>query len=424
MPLDDHDHDDAFARRLSAALENAAHACPPPSTDLVGRATERGRRMRRARAFQVGAGCTALTLVALGGTLLGTGGAGDATAPRDVPPAASGPARPATAPVISGEEMAAILKSLMPKDGTVSDASGTGSAGAGDKNRTALTAKLTYTDTHGTTGVDIAVRRLEPGDRPGGCLPVEVRPYDTCEAHTLPDGSTLYTTKSYTHPNADTGQRRWYAELATADDAVLFLQEFGGGGEKASGSGAAPALSVEQLGEIVRSPAWRKAVAALPAPASGTPTAPGRRGADDQRPAAVLMSLLPPGGRITDRNADAGLVQLVYDDGHGKSMIEADVQTGMTDALSGLMDCPPDSGSSHCRSETLPDGTRVKVTQAPSEKGGSAVVRAADTLRPDGRRVLVREINSYAESGPVTRPEPPLSPDRLRTMALDPKWFG
>ncbi|MEV4436544.1 hypothetical protein [Streptomyces sp. NPDC049585] len=409
-------HDDTFERRLPAAFEDAVRVCPPHSPDLVDRATARGRRLRRVRAFQVGAGCAALTLVALGGTLLGTGGAGGAAAPRDVSPAASGTARPAATPV-GGEEMVATLKSLLPKDGTVSGTSGTGSDGSG---RSAPAAKLTYTNARGSSGIDIAVHRQAPGDRPDGCLPVQVRPYDQCEARTLPDGSVLHTTKSFTHPSGNTGQRRWYAELVTPDGAVLFLQEFGGGEEKGSDSGAEPVLGLEQLAAIVRSPAWRKAVAAVPAPASG---APRQQGVAGEHLTEVLTSLLPPGGRITDRNADAGLVQLVYDDGHGKAMIEADVQQGMTDLLAGQMDCPSGSDDADCRSRTLPDGTRVKATRAPSEKGGSAVVRSVDTLRPDGRRVLVREINSYAESGPVTRPEPPLGPERLETMALDPRWF-
>ncbi|MEX2981169.1 hypothetical protein [Streptomyces sp. C36] len=418
MPLDD--HDDAFERRLSAALEDATRACPPPSPDLVDRATARGHRLRRVRAFQMGAGCAALTLVALGGTLLGTGGSGGAAAPQDLSPAASGAARtPAT--TISGEEMVTTLKSLLPKDGTVSDTSGTGSTGTGKK---ALTAKLTYSDARGSSSLDIAVGRLGPGDRPGGCLPVQVRPYDRCEARKLPDGSMLYTTRSFTHPNSDTGQRRWYAELVTADGADLFLQEFGGGDEKASDGTADPAFSLEQLSTIVRSPAWRKAIAALPAPASGAPARPQRQAASGERMAEVLTSLLPPGGRITDLHTDTGLVQLVHDDGHGKSMIEADVQSDMTDALAEHMGCPSDTDDADCRSRTLPDGTRVKVTRQPSEKGGSAVVWTADTLRPDGRRVLVREINSYAESGPVTRPEPPLSLERLQAMALERKWLG
>ncbi|MBC2876469.1 MULTISPECIES: hypothetical protein [Streptomyces] len=414
MPLDD--HDDALARRLSAALKNAAEACPPPSPGLVDRATARGRRLRRARFLQAGAGAATLTLVALGGTLLlDTGGAGGATPAEDVRPAAPRTARPSPTRV-SGQEMVATLTSLLPKGGTVTGASGTGSGDAGQ----ALTAKLTYTGAHGATALDIAIRRLNPGDRPDGCLPVQVRPYDRCEARELPGGGTLYTTRSFTRPTGDTGQRRWYAELVTKDGVSLLLQEFGGGEEKATESGADPALTLDQLGSIVRSPAWHKAVDALPP--AGAPSSSGKPTASDGRLARVLLSLLPPGGRITDLHSDDALVQLVYDDGHGKSMIEVDVQDGMAEALDGHMTCPSDAGDD-CRARPLPDGTRVKVTRTPSEKGGDAVVWTADTLRKDGRRVLVREINSFAESGPVTRSEPPLSLDRIRSMALDRKWI-
>jgi hypothetical protein len=136
---------------------------------------------------------------------------------------------------------------------------------------------------------------------------------------------------------------------------------------------------------------------------------------------AVLTSHLPRGGAVSDLNAGDGMVQLVYDDSHGKNMVEADAQYDMTDLLTGHMDCAGVSG--HCEATTLADGTRVKKVQGPSEKGGAAQVWLVDTLHPDGRRVVVQEVNSYAESAPVTRPRPALSMERLLDIALDARFF-
>ncbi|MEV4443141.1 hypothetical protein AB0K09_29860, partial [Streptomyces sp. NPDC049577] len=112
MPLDDRldDHDDEFARRLSAAMGGAARAFPPPTDDLVNRAAARGRRLRRVRALQIGGAGAALTLVALGGTLLGTGGTGGrAAAPQTVGPAATGASEAPLRPV-GAQEMVDTLK--------------------------------------------------------------------------------------------------------------------------------------------------------------------------------------------------------------------------------------------------------------------------------------------------------------------------
>jgi hypothetical protein len=234
----------------------------------------------------------------------------------------------------------------------------------------------------------------------------------------------LNTTKSFTYPSSDTGQKRWYVVLTTADGVQLTVQEFGGGGEKASSGGADPLLSLARLTSIVRSPAWNKAISALPAQAA-TPFSPSatttRKHVSAARMTGVLTSHLPGGGAVSDLNAGDGMAQLVYDDGHGRNMVEADAQYDMTALLTGHMDCAGVPG--RCEATTLSDGTRVKKVQGPSEKGGAAQVWLVDTLHPDGRRVVVREVNSYAESAPVTRPRPALSMERLLDIALDARFF-
>ncbi|MBY8842190.1 hypothetical protein [Streptomyces sp. SP2-10] len=422
--------DEEFEVRVAHAMRRTTGDFPPHSADLVRRSVGRGRRMRLYAAVRIAA--AAVAVVGAGGGLLATGafgGHGDGT-PEQLRTAARGtptgkPASRAAAPV-SGEEMVRTLKSLLPPGGTVSAASGRGTQEGDDGVRPG--AELTYTTAEGVSGIDLTVSRLDPGlpydqQGDGGCLPVEVRPYDTCTTQKLPGGAVLNTTKSFTYPNSDTGQKRWYVVLTTADGAQLSVQEFGGGGEKASSGGADPLLSLPQLTSIVRSSAWQKVIAALPAPerTPASTASPRREHASGARLTRVLKDHLPRGGTVSDVNASDGLVQLVHDDGHGKNMVEVDVQYDMTDSLAGLMDC--DDVPGHCEAVTLGDGTRVKKVRGKSEKGGSAQVWLVDTLRPDGRRVVVREINSFAESAPVTRPRPELGMDRLLSIALDKRFF-
>ncbi|MFF4487552.1 hypothetical protein ACFY0F_13830 [Streptomyces sp. NPDC001544] len=415
---------------LTRAMSRAAGEFPPHSADLVQRSVARGRRMKLVRATQVAAATAVFALVTVGGTMMATGAVhsvgGDGTRSR---PGASGQSTErssSAAPVtVSGEEMVSTLKSLLPPGGTVSDASGRGTQSDGPF--ISPTAKLTYSTGKGSSGIDIRLARLDPGvpanqQGDGGCLPVEVRPYDKCTTRKLPGGAVLSTTKSFTYPNSDTGQKRWYVVYTTAAGVQVTVQEFGGGGEKGSVDGADPLLSTDRLTSIARSPAWAKAIAALPAddghstsPSAGTKHVPGTR------MTSVLKSHLPHGGTISDLDASDDLVELVYDDGRGKNMVEADAQYNMSALLAKDMGCTGVAGD--CEAWTMPDGTKVKKVKGHSEKGGSAAVWLVDTLRPDGRRVVVREVNSYAESAPVTRPQPALTMDRLLTIALDERFF-
>ncbi|MER6026595.1 hypothetical protein [Streptomyces sp. NPDC001851] len=422
--------DEDFESRVTHAMSRAADEFPPHSADLVRRSVTRGRRMRLFAATRVAV--TAVAVVTTGGTLMATGafgshGPGDPGRLRAGAPARATEQPPSRAPAsISGEEMVRTLRSLLPPGGTVSAASGRASQ-AGPPV-VWPTARLTYSTAKGSAGLDVLLTRLDPGipagrQGEGGCLPVEVRPYDKCTTEKLPGGAVLNTTESFTYPSADTGQKRWYVVLTTADGVQLTVQEFGGGDEKASSGGADPLLSMAQLTSIVRSPAWHQAISALPNPAAApaTPSStPGRR-VPGTRMARVLTSRLPRGGTVSGLNADDGLVQLVYDDGHGKNMVEADAQYDMTVPLAGHMDCTGVPG--RCQATTLSDGTRVKKVQGPSEKGGAAQVWLVDTLYPDGRRVVLREVNSYAESAPVTRPRPALSLAQLLGIARDKRFF-
>jgi hypothetical protein len=182
---------------------------------------------------------------------------------------------------------------------------------------------------------------------------------------------------------------------------------------------------MSQLAAIAQSPAWATVIAAIPPrpSASSNPNSLDLTAASPSGPQMthLLTSMLPSGGRLSDVNASAGLVQLEYDDGHGRTMVEVDVQQKMGDALQGHLNCS--DPARYCKAVKLADGTEVQITENGSEKGGSAVVWLVDTLRPDGRRVVVREINSYAESAPPTRPLPALTLAQLQIIALDGRWW-
>lgn len=418
-----------FEDRLTRAMSCATGEFPPHSADLIRRSIDQGRRMRLFRATRISV--AALAVVTAGGILMATdvfGIRGGNGTPDQL--AAGAPTRSTEQPPfrgpssISGEEMVRTLEGLLPPGGTVSAASGRGSQ-AGSMGVVLPTANLTYSTANGSSGIDIAIARLESGvpARQRGCLPVEVRPYDKCTTEKLPGGAVLNTTRSFTYPSSDSGQKRWYVVLTTSDGAQLTVQEFGGGGEKGSSSGAEPLLSIAQLTSIVRSPVWNKAIATLPAPeeAPSASASTSKKRVPGARMTHVLRSYLTQGGTVSDLNAGNGMVQLVYDDGRGKNMVEVDAQYDMTALLAGHMGCADVSGE--CETMTLTDGTQVKKVKGHSEKGGSAVVWLVDTLYPDGRRVVAREVNSYSEAGPVTRPQPALRMDQLLSIVRDKRFF-
>ncbi|MFJ2397624.1 hypothetical protein ACIOTI_33400 [Streptomyces sp. NPDC087843] len=434
MPLDDD-----LEVRLRA-MRSDTDEFPPHSADLVQRSIARGRRMRLIRATRVAAVTAAFALITAGSTLMATdafgirGGDGNPDRLRAGASTRSTERPPSHEPSsISGQEMTHTLESLLPPGGTVSAASGRGSRSDGPV--VWPTAQLTYSTEHGSSGIDITIARLEsgtPADQQqgqAGCLPVEVRPYDKCTTEKLPGGAVLNTTRSFTYPNSATGQKRWYVVLTSPDGVQLTVQQFSGGGEKGSSSGADPLLSIAQLTSVVRSPVWERAIAAVPAPrgapfpstGASTGASTGKKRVPGARMTRVLKSHLPQGGTVSGLDSGDGMAQLIYDDGHGKNMVEADAQYDRTALLAGHMGCADVPGE--CEATTLADGTQVKKVRGPSEKGGSAVVWLVDTLRPDGRRVVAREVNSYAEAGPVTRPQPALSMDELLSLVLDKEFF-
>ncbi|MBM9504812.1 hypothetical protein [Actinacidiphila acididurans] len=288
------------------------------------------------------------------------------------------------------------------------------------------TAEITYTDSRGTSGIRLWLRRLTPGiprdqQARGQCLPIEDRPYDVCRTTTLPGGSTLTTIQSRVRPTVNTGQRVWSAILDTKDGAELIIEEYGGGPEDRSPNNEAiPVVPIDQLASIATSPAWRRALGSIPTPAPETrhPVSP-VAGPPANRMRSALLALLPKSGTLSDLNAGTSSAEVVYDDGHGKNEVAVTAQYNMGAMLHNDMTCAARHTTS-CTAHQLPDGTEVLAYKTRSDSGTS--VWTVDTLHPDGRRVSVTEANSYSPDGPITRPHPALPLPQLTSIALSPQW--
>jgi hypothetical protein len=153
-------------------------------------------------------------------------------------------------------------------------------------------------------------------------------------------------------------------------------------------------------------------------PEKPTPSAPEKSvpvSVDGDTIGRTLAGLLPDGLDVVARGGqETEFAYLVVDDGKGHSLVQINVQPGMSDVADQLFG--PDA-------ETLPSGTKVATSQGPGEKGGAGVVMwTADTLRTDGLRVVVSAFNSGAQDTAATRQTPALTMEQLREIAISPKW--
>jgi hypothetical protein len=413
----------ALARDLPGALRAASDVFPGPRPDLVGRGHTRGRRLRRNRRIRLAVAGTALAAVAMSGVYVVAGLGDDAKRQTASSPtqssAASGPTASAPIPTVSAEQMLATLKSLLPQGGTFSDERSRGTEPATVKPVEGAFASLVYRNGAGaSSGIDVSIGR---STGTGQCLPRQVRPYDQCTATPLPDGSTLVTTKGFTYPSSDKGQKMWTAELVRPDGIAVEVHAYGGGGEKGSTSTAEPVLTTAQLEEIAKSPAW--APVAASAAGATAPQQPQERGPAGDKVVALLKSFLPQGTTVSDESAGVGHASFVADDGHGESSVGVTVQSNMTKALAPVFTCDQHGAQAlSCDLETLSGGAKLMLLKEKSEKGGDAVRWTADLLRPDGSRVVVSSINSYAEAAAPTRSAPVLDLAQLKAIATDARW--
>ncbi|MFD6937031.1 hypothetical protein ACFWAP_12915 [Streptomyces goshikiensis] len=417
-----------FEDELGNALRRAGDGFTTDGHALVEAGERRGRRLvARRRAAVVGGSVLTLAVVATGGAYTGGlfGGAGgsggpgrvDVAAPPELSagptkaPARGGPSSRTGSGAVSGAQLVSVLKELLP-GGKVTDteASGTG-APQGPSVRGV------YDDGEGAAQIGVTLTRTDPDGRTTAgaleCPDANTTDYEDCATETLADGSKVMVFQGYEYPDRREPTKLWRATLVTRQGFQVEVMEWNAHAEKgAKVSRPAPPLGPAQLKAFAASPLWHPALGDLPAaPAEGP--APDPVGADAR---AVLESLVPKSGiTVASKGGGGDYAYLVLDDGKGASLVQVNVQEQMGAALGGHM-----SGAT-----TLPDGTKVLETKQPGEKGGKGVLWwSADTLRPDGRRVVVSAFNTGNQSKPATRKEPVLTMEQLRTIALDPKWFG
>lgn len=428
-------HDPDFEQALPGALNAVVDTFPAYDPEVIARGVARGKRIRRVRRIRIGAAACAMAV-----TVVGVGVVLDRALETDAS-AASRPTLPdgdmPSAGPVTGNQMIAVLESLLPAKGKVSEVSGGG---------TQLTpqdpplisrnpfAQLVYTDSGGSTGIRVMLTRPvpdSPESRMADCGAADERqPYDECIGHRQPDGSKLTVAKTDGDGSGEPGQRHWRVILDRPDGGRVWLDAFAGGARDQRidtnaggvGVGRDPRLTVDQLTKIVTDPRWARGAAALPTP--------------DRRVLGVLESVLPAGLDIAAKGEVSYGATVVLRDGQGLTSVSASVR--MT--ADPLESC---AGIADCRTRTLPDGSTTFAARQPVGNAPPEFLQWRVAIRrPDGRTVQVNAGNTAGpglilindddypglvfQGSPGTRKpsrvEPALTLDQLEAMAADPRW--
>ncbi|MGX4733772.1 hypothetical protein [Kitasatospora griseola] len=389
-----------FARALRASADHA----PEPPTELFALAAERrGRtRVRRRRT----AGASTLALVAAAGCAL--------TLLPDRSPATPAPG---TAP-LGRASLPAILRSLLPTDGTVTEPQDTVPADP------TLMTLLDYDDGHGPARVTVSLNRLATPIADATalqCPDTLAQPTTTCRSTTRPDGSRLVT--AVTTPRWG-GDRYWSVIYAAPDGRMVAA------GESTDGAPGQPAreqppVTPERLVAIATSDAWRPAFDTLPA--STVPPAPP---VDAAAVLAALRTALPAGATL-DPGAEAqdtpGRARGTVSFAGRASQLTVTVEHGWQ---RGFPDDPAtrfrnqSGGSSSYRQN--PDGTRYFLQElqfpypdVPQSTPGTQWITNA--LLPDGTMVTVK-LWTYGPEYRITSEPGALDQQQLIDLATSPAW--
>ncbi|MET9567894.1 hypothetical protein ABZY34_01895 [Streptomyces virginiae] len=418
-----------FEDDLGAALRQAGDGFTADRHALVNAGEERGRRLvARRRAAVVGGSVLALALTATagayaGGLLGGAGGADGvavAAAPTQdggsgtdgAPDAGAGNPRVGSG-AVTGEQMITHLKAAL-AGGQL-----TAATGRGTDSDTGPAASGVYDDGKGKAAVGVALSRVDPDGSHAGqltqCGDKNLQGYDDCRTEKLPDGSKLLIHKGYEYADRRVDTKCWRAVLVTPQGFMVAVSEWNSPAEKGAGiTRPDPPLGSEQLKALATSPAWLTALNDLPAAEREPVRQGGESGAalKDRNAGDALESLLAPFGiPIASKGGQEEYGYAVLDDGKGKSLVQLNVSKGEST-----------SGFAGADVTVLSDGTRVKVTQGPGEKGRGVAQWTVATLRENGVRVTVSAFNAANQSGAATREMPALTLDQLKQIALAPGW--
>lgn len=418
MPVE---HDEIpFDDRLGAALRQAGDTFEADGAALVAAGKVRGRGLRLRRRAAVVGSAAGIALVGVGGALLvpwvDDEGAEQSVASGRTPTADVTVATRERA-AVSGPELLRTLEGLLP-EGKFS-----GKESRSTDHVLGPLAHLVFDDGGGKAAIEIALGRIDPqspqAEEATTCPDKALNEYDACTTSELPDGSALMIMQGYEYPDRRADTKHWYAQLVTPEGRQISVMEWNSAAQKgAPVSRPNPPLSPAQLKSVVTAEEWRAVVDAIPEkkPAQGTAPAAPPPEADGRSIRSALVSLLPKGVEVTAKGGqETGYAYVVVDDGKGRSLVQINVQGGMSDVEDQLFG--PDA-------ETLPDGTKVATQQGPGEKGGAGVVMwTVDTIRTDGTRVVVSAFNSGAQNTAATRDAPALTMEQLRNIATSAKWL-
>ncbi|MFJ9845705.1 hypothetical protein ACIRYZ_35750 [Kitasatospora sp. NPDC101155] len=425
---------DKFEDDLLYAITRTGEGFRPEQADqagLVAGGYQRGRRLwrRRSTAAVVG-GAAALALVGTGAVYLtgsgspssetgtvaaaSSGAVSSSTAAVTPASATSATAAPATAPVSGGEVLAA-FKALLPK-GQTSDASGTGTDDKSGKpgGGSFAGANLIFDDGQGQAAMGISISRLgknSPNLTQNVCPDKKLVPYDACTSTPLPGGGSLTILQGYEYPDKRATTKWWNARLIGQDGRQIELSEWNSPAEKGSpDSRPTPPLSPEQLKAIVTDKSWDRVVASIPEPKPVKPRDTSKDYSADEI-LQTVAKLLPNGLTETEASGDGfGYANFVLDDGKGKSMVQLNVQDwSHSEDVKGQL---------FGNAQALPDGTKVVIRK----EGGNPGMWTVDTLHPDGLRVVISSFNSGTQKTPATRKTPVLSNDQMQAIAAAPVW--
>ncbi|MFJ1595412.1 hypothetical protein [Streptomyces sp. NPDC088261] len=418
--------EEPFEDRIGHALRAAGDAFEPADrSTLVDGGLARGRRqVARRRSAAVTGGVLALAVVGVGGAygggLLGGTGTDDTSL--------AVPALTASEAGVSGAELARILTGLLP-DGKLSEVS----ARAAGTMPSAVVSGV-FDDGKGPAAISVVLTHV--GGKPAlpqtQCPDQVFVPYESCSGTELPDGSSLRIFQGFEGPDLKDGVKRWQATWRNGRFLVDATEYNAPAQKGAPVSRPEPPLDAKQLRGLVTSAEWSGPLRALPTAPPGKD--PGRTATPSESSEAaggggtggsaatasgsvreIFLSLLPKRAKVLEQGGQADdYAYAVVDDGKGASFVQINVQPDMLDVADELYG----EGAT-----SLPDGTLLKTTKQPSEKGGKdAVMWTADTMRPDGLRVVVSALNAGAFRADATRKAPALSIAQLTRLATSEKW--
>ncbi|MFB7617771.1 hypothetical protein [Kitasatospora sp. NPDC056181] len=409
---------DEFEDDLLYAMTRTGEGFRPDQAPLAAGGLARGRRRwRRRSAAAVVSGAAALALVGTGAVYL-AGGAGDSMTGTALTAAASGSgaatasgtggaASPTASPsasqaVVSGDEVLATLKALLPK-GQVTEAKGRGTDDP-ELHGTFAGADLVLDDGQGKSRVQIGIQKHRKGQSQPRTCPADLKTnrIDACSVTKLPDGSELVLNQGHEYSDNRADTKEWFAALTGPDGREIMLSEWNSAQEKgAPDSRPNPPLTLEQLKAVVTDKSWDRTVAAVQY--DGVDNAAQASGMTLEDRQAALGKLLPAGVTVT---------------GITGNEIFADVRLAQG-AVTGslvlrLQKLEPGDKSTEQLFEgstALPDGSRLKLYGVGSTDAKRPPT--ADVWRGDGLRVMVAQ-------GPTGKPV--LTLDQLKAIASSPLW--